>query len=214
MLKCAEDVAETWHRFLKSKFEATPAERDRPHMENLPCTKGKHDLTDAQFNSGLGRMNTGKAVGPDQIPTMLYKHSPTCRRLLRQSIQKIWLEEDVPPNFARAAFVMLYKNKGSSKDPRKYRCIGLLSHAYKVLNQCLLQRLEIETDSFLSDWQAGFRKNRGCRDNVLTLRSLYDAILEEGRKMYVTFIDYSAAFDSVSHKFIDKALAKSSVRFR
>ena len=24
--------------------------------------------------------------------------------------------------------------------------------------------------------------------------------------MYVSFIDYSAAFDSVSHKFIDKAL--------
>ena len=75
-----------------------------------------------------------------------------------------------------------------------------------MLNQCLLQRLEEETGSFVSDWQAGFRKHRGCRDNVLTLRLLYDEILEEGRKMYVTFIDYSAAFNSVSHKFIDKAL--------
>ena len=30
--------------------------------------------------------------------------------------------------------------------------------------------------------------------------------------MYVSFIDYSAAFDSVSHKFIDKTL-KETVRF-
>ena len=101
---------------------------------------------------------------------------------------------------------MLFKNKGSNNDPQKYRCIGLLSHAYKVLNQCLLRQLEQETESFLSEWQAGFRKTRGCRDNVLTLRTIYDQMLELGKKLYVTFIDYSAAFDSVSHKFIDRAL--------
>ena len=206
ILKCAEDVAATWHQFLQAKFAATAAECDRPQMEQLPCTKGKHGLSTARFMQGLKKMNTGKAVGPDQIPTKLYKHSQKCQRLLCQLIQKIWLEEEVPAAFARATFVMLYKHKGSSNDPKKYRCIGLLSHSYKILNQCLLQQLEEETDSFLSDWQAGFRKKRGCRDNVLTLRSLYDEILEEGRKMYVSFIDYSAAFDSVSHKFIDKAL--------
>ena len=206
MLKCAEDVAATWHQFLQAKFAATAAERARPQLEPLPCTKGKCGLTRSQFRQGLHKMNTGKAVGPDMIPTKLFKYSSRCQTLLCQLIQKIWLEEDVPEAFARATFVMLYKNKGSSNDPKKYRCIGLLSHAYKVLNQCLLQRLESETDSFLSDWQAGFRKNRGCRDNVLVLRSLYDEILEVGSKMYVSFIDYSAAFDSVSHKFIDKAL--------
>ena len=31
----------------------------------------------------------------------------------------------------------------------------------------------------------------------------------EGKKLALTFIDYSAAFDSVSHKFIDGALAKA-----
>ena len=64
-------------------------------------------------------MNTGKAVGPDRIPTKLYKHSPKCQKLLCQLIQKIWIEEDVPSAFARATFVMLYKNKGSSNDPKK-----------------------------------------------------------------------------------------------
>jgi hypothetical protein len=78
---------------------------------------------------------------------------------------------------------------------------------YKVLSQCLLARLEKETDGYLSDWQAGFRKGRGCRDNVLVLRSIFEDMLERGEELFATFIDYSAAFDSVSHKFLDEALA-------
>ena len=206
LLKCPEDVASTWYRFLKTKFSATSAEADRPEMEELPCTQGQHELTEAKFKQGLKKMNTNKAVGPDRIPTKLYNHSARCQQLLCELIQKIWRDEEVPIKFARATFVMLFKNKGSSDDPTKYRCIGLLSHSYKVLNQCLLQQLERETESFLSEWQAGFRKKRGCSDNVLTLRTIYDEMLELGKKLYVSFIDYSAAFDSVSHKFIDEAL--------
>ena len=34
-------------------------------------------------------------------------------------------------------------------------------------------------------------------------------MLERGEKLYSTFIDYSAAFDSVSHKFLDRALKRA-----
>ena len=151
-------------------------------------------------------MPNSKACGMDNIPAELFKHSLTCRDLLRQTLQKIWLDEEVPIDFAKAMFVMLFKNKGSSDDPSKYRCIGLLPHAFKVFQQCLLERIEKETQLFLSDWQAGFRKERGCRDNILTLRTIFDDMLDAGKTLYVTYIDYSAAFDSVSHKFLDRAL--------
>ena len=70
-------------------------------------------------------------------------------------------------------------------------------------------RIENETKSYLSEWQAGFRAKRGCRDNVLTLRTIYDWVLAERKDLHVTFIDYSAAFDTVSHKFLDRALQKA-----
>ena len=73
----------------------------------------------------------------------------------------------------------------------------------------MLTRMEKETERFLPDWQAGFRCERGCRDNVLILRTIYDALLQRGEPLYVSFIDYSAAFDSVSHKFLDIALTKA-----
>ena len=109
------------------------------------------------------------------------------------------------------AFVMIYK-KGSSEDCANYRAIGLLNHAYKILSVCILHRLVAETDWFLSDWQAGFRSERGCRDNLLLLRVIYDQVINGNDKCVVTFIDFAAAFDSVSHKFLDSALGKAKAK--
>ena len=50
---------------------------------------------------------------------------------------------------------------------------------------------------------------RGCRDNLLLLRVLYDQIIKQNRKCVVTFIDDSASFDTLSHKFMDKTLANA-----
>ena len=104
---------------------------------------------------------------------------------------------------------MVYKKKGSRDDPDKYRALGLLNHAYKILSVCLLNRMVSETDWFLSEWQAGFRSGRGCRYNVLLLRVIYDQYVKGDKKCVVTFIDFAAAFDSVSHVFLDRALEKA-----
>ena len=38
---------------------------------------------------------------------------------------------------------------------------------------------------------------------------MYDQAINNNKSCVVTFIDYSAAFDSVSHKFMDVTLAKA-----
>ena len=107
---------------------------------------------------------------------------------------------------------MIYKRKGSSDDPTKYRCIGLLNSTYKVLSAVMLKRITRETAGYLQDWQAGFRQNRGCRDNVMILRTAVSKMLRENKSMVLTFIDYSAAFDSVGHKFLDIALGEAKAK--
>ena len=59
-------------------------------------------------------------------------------------------------------------------------------------------RLLAKSESFLQDWQAGFRARRGCRDNTMILRSLCQRTLSMGEKLTVVSVDYSAAFDTVS----------------
>ena len=102
---------------------------------------------------------------------------------------------------------MLYK-KGSRDDFANYRAIGLLCHAYKVLSVIVLRRMEER----LPDSQAGFRKARGCRDKVLILKLIIDEIVKADQEATVVFIDYTAAFDSVSHRFLDESLAEANLQ--
>ena len=45
-----------------------------------------------------------------------------------------------------------------------------LSHAGKVLNRIILERLKVELDKRLPDEQAGFRKERSCMNQIATWR--------------------------------------------
>ena len=103
----------------------------------------------------------------------------------------MWDNEVVPANLVSANFRMLFKLKGSKEDPSRYRCIALLNHAYKVLSiiLILLGRLLNISDSFLQDWQAGFREERGCRDNAMILRVLCEKMVELGKSLAVVFVD-------------------------
>ena len=91
----------------------------------------------------------------------------------------------------------------------KYRFVCLLTHVYKMFAATVLLQVAEETEGFLPESQAGFRKNRGCRDNVVTLAILLDFCLEEDNSLILTYLDYVAAFDTVSHKFLDVALGEA-----
>ena len=206
----AEERAAVWYEFLKKKFTATPAEQGRPPMPPLPARDPDNALSAAEVHDAVKSLKNHKAVGADGIPVEIYKISPTALNLLYNLLARIWREESVPKDLGVTIFKMLYKRKGSSNNPAKYRCIGLLNSAYKVLSAVMLQRLMKETKGYLQDWQAGFRQGRGCHNNVLILRTLVDKMLTEGKPLVLTFIDYSAAFDSVGHKFLDSALGEAN----
>ena len=198
MLQDSKAVAMRWFSFLTTKFSATDAEtNDRPPMAELPRTVVGNTLSDEEALHAIANLSSGKACGLDGIPDELYKNVPICKQVLAKLLQRVWLDEDVSTEFAKAVFVIIYKNKGSHNDPTKYKCIGLLGHAYKALSQCLLVRINTETNGYLSDWQAGFHKKRGCRDNIMIMRTIYEDALEQGGELCATFIDYSTAFDSV-----------------
>ena len=109
----------------------------------------------------------------------------------------MWHNERIPPELVRDMFVMFHK-KGPRDDYRNYRAICLLCHSYKLMSAIVARRLMTTLEGHLPDTQAGFRPARGCRDNVCTLKWFIQMILREGRQAVITFIAYSAAFDTES----------------
>ena len=123
----------------------------------------------------------------------------------------MWHTERIPPELVRGMFVMLHK-KGSRDDYGNYRAICLLCHSYKLMSAIVARRLITTLEGHLLDTQAGFRPARCCRDNVCALKWFIEMILREGRQAVITFIDYSAAFDTESQVFLDEAFAEAGVR--
>ena len=57
-------------------------------------------------------------------------------------------------------------------------------------------------DKEINETQAGFRMGTGTRNQILNLKLTIEKIREYGRDIYLCFIDYSNAFDMVSHKLL------------
>jgi hypothetical protein len=52
-------------------------------------------------------------------------------------------------------------------------------------------------DEHLREEQAGFRAGRGCIDQIFSLRMIIEQSLEWKVPVYINFIDFSKAFDSI-----------------
>ena len=59
--------------------------------------------------------------------------------------------------------------KGNAKECSNYRTIALISHASKVMLKILQAGLQQYMNQELPDVQAGFRKGRGTRDQIVKI---------------------------------------------
>jgi len=175
----ALDLARAWREFAAGKFAATAAETRRAEMEDLGPAAGRANdpVSLHEKEEGLKVLKKMRSPGRDGIPIEMYQHSPVCRGLLFDLLDKMWLYELVPEDLIQGSFVTIFKNKGSSEDMTKYRFICLLNHASKLLSVCLLRRLVKETNWYLPTHQAGFRQGRGTRDNIWILSQVMDACI-------------------------------------
>ncbi|KAL1447130.1 hypothetical protein WDU94_003603, partial [Cyamophila willieti] len=60
-----------------------------------------------------------------------------------------------------------------------------------------------EKNNIFPEEQAGFRKGRGCTDQIFILNAVVQLRLSEPRqKLYACFVDFKACFPSISHKIM------------
>nr|KAG5711058.1 hypothetical protein BaRGS_013792 [Batillaria attramentaria] len=129
----------------------------------------------------------------------------TAVNMLHSLFSKIWEKEEVPAQWKEGIVIKLPK-KGDLRDCSNYRGIMLLSVPGKVLNRILLERMREAVDPMLRDQQAGFRRNRSCADQIASLRIIVEQSLEWNSPLYINFIDYEKAFDSVDREALWKLL--------
>ena len=78
---------------------------------------------------------------------------------------------------------------------------------FKILQARLKQYMSHE----LPDVQAGFRKGRGTRDQIANIHWIIVRLREFQKSIYLCFIDYAKAFDSVDHNNLWKILKEMGI---
>ncbi|XP_016336376.1 uncharacterized protein LOC107684595 [Sinocyclocheilus anshuiensis] len=110
-----------------------------------------------------------------------------------------WATAQVPEDWQRGVIIKLPK-KGHLAVCNNWRGITLLSVPGKVFCIVLLRRLREAVDKKLREEQAGFRCGRSCNDQIFILRNIIEQSLEFQQRLYINFIDFVKAFDSVDRE--------------
>ena len=179
-LRSPEESAAAWREVAKNKFSCTVRERHRSPLPDLGPAEGRRGRipTDDVLEVCLAALRKSRAPGLDGIPVETYQASPSAKRDLFELVRRVWTDEQVPEAMVMGELIPIFKNKGSRDDFTKYRMIGLIPHAGKLLSAVLLYYLVRETTNYFSESQFGFRSGRSTRDAIYVLTQVINICLE------------------------------------
>ena len=181
-------------------------------MKTLPNEKTKqlntniNKITKIEIRDALKSLKRGKAAGIDDLPAELLKIDLTLTTdKLYTLINYIWEKERVPLDWKRGILIKVPK-KGDISKCENWRAITLLSVTSKILSRIMLERLKKSLDKVLRPNQAGFRARRSCNDHIVTLRNIIEQTKEFNSNLYLTFVDFEKAFDTLDRNIMWKIL--------
>lgn len=157
----------------------------------------KREIIDA-----INSMKSGKAAGIDNITAeVLQVDVNFVADQFRTLFLHIWENESFPQDWLQGIIIKLPK-KGDLTDCNNWRGINILCVALKVFMKIILERMVNVIDKKIRPNQAGFRPGRSCIDQINTIRIIIEQSVELNSPLYLLFIDYEKAFDSVDRECI------------
>jgi len=108
----------------------------------------------------------------------------------------VWNGEGIPGDWNKGVIIPIPK-KGTLSDCNNWWGITLLSLPSKIFFKVIVKRLSLAVNEVLRQEQASFRKGRGCAEHIFSLRNIIEQCHEWQRGLYINFIDFQKAFDSV-----------------
>ena len=127
------------------------------------------------------------------------------REMVRQIFNEIFKRNEFTPEDWKKVTIKVIHKKGDVENVSNYRPICSLPALYKLFSTILYGRKNPALDQKQAEDQAGFR-NSYQTTHLATYRMIEQRCHEWGIKMWKATVDFTKAFDSITHKSIWDAL--------
>ena len=206
------DIQERWKEHFEEVLNREPPTRQaRIEKGRVNEEIGIEEISEEEIRSVLRKVKNNKAPGIDNITgEMLKADMETSTRWLKVLFDKIWAEEETPGEWSRGILTTVPK-KGDLSKCSNWRGITLLSVPSKILGNILIERIRKVVDKELRKEQAGFRQGKGTSDQIFILRNIIEQSVEWQAPLYLNFIDFEKAFDSIHRETLWKIMESYGV---
>ena len=174
---------------------------------NLPLSRN-------EISKAIKQLKNNKGAGPDKMINEFFIHGANILLPYFDVLfNTIFSNGYFPQDWSLGEIIPLHK-KGSINNVDNYRGITLLSTLGKLFTRILNNRLTgwAEEYGIYVEAQAGFREAMGTTDHIFSLHGLISHYLNNNKKLFCAFIDFSKAFDYIVRDNLWYKLIKLGIR--
>ena len=202
MLSESREVKDRWKTYCKKLYI---------RKNNLPTNSIiSHSTSDneepppsySEIEKAIHDIKNGKSPGHDDVVAESVKFGDeNVKAFFYKLCVAIWEQREWPEDWTTSIFIPIPK-KGYTLECHNNRTIALISHCSKILLKIIAGRMKCKLQTEIAEEQFGFRPGRGTRDQILNLKMIIEKNREQRKHLYLCFIDYRKAFDTVVHEIL------------
>lgn len=205
-----EQLEEFWGGIMENEEEHDKnATWLKPMRKNIRKHMTWTQVTLSEIQKTVRKTINWKSPGIDCIQNFWWKQLTQTHSYLAIHFNKmITKSEHIPEWLARGRTVLIPKT-ANTEDPKNYRPITCLNTMYKILTGVLSEKITeyLDENHLIPKEQKGCCRNSyGCKDQLMFSRAILEDCTKHKRKLYLGWIDYKKAYDSVPKSWLEESM--------
>lgn len=173
-----------------------------------------HETDEIEIFNILNTLNIKKSAGFDTIRPIDLKNNaciltPIVTKLINLIVNSSVIPEDFKISYVRPIF-----KSGIKSDVNNYRPIAILPVFEKIMEEIIGRRLKnfLSQNKIINANQFGFQKDKSINKLLGNFANYINGELSKNHHCLTLFVDFSKAFDTLSHKKLLLILERIGVR--